>query len=126
MNNDIYNHLKFKLGTEYDSFEFQVISIPPYEFLENNLSLVSYEYFGDKSKILGITTKHIFLYFNADILMRVELLYRGDKVKALKRKLEELNVAFPVSITLKLYYSDNTDLTVLMYQDKVLDSFYSY
>lgn len=126
MNNDIYNHLKFNLGTEYDFFEFQVISVPPYEFFENNLSLVSYEYFGDKSKILGITTKHIFLYFNADILMRVELLYRGDKVKALKRKLEELNVAFPVNITLKLYYSDNTDLTVLMYQDKVLDSFYSY
>lgn len=126
MNNDIYNHLKFELGTEYYSFEFQVISIPPYEFLENNLSLMSYEYFGDSSKILEITTKHIFLYFNADILMRVELHYRGDKVKTLKRKLEELNVAFPINVTLKLYYSATTDLTVLMYQNKVLDSFYKY
>lgn len=126
MNNDIYNHLKFELGTEYDSFEFQVISIPPYEFLENNLSLVSYEYFGDNSKVLGIITKHIFLYFNADVLMRVELLYRGDKVITLKRMLEELNVAFPNDVTLKLYYSENTFLTILMYQDKVLDSFYKY
>lgn len=126
MNNDIYNYLKFELGTGYELYEFQVISIPPYEFLENNLSLVSYEYFGDNSKILGIITKHIFLYFNADVLMRVELLYRGDKVKALKRKLEELNVAFPINVTLKLYYSATTDLTVLMYQNKVLDSFYKY
>ncbi len=126
MNNDIYNHLKFELGTEYDYFEFQVISIPPYEFLENNLSLVSYEYFGDNSKILGNITKHIFLYFNADVLMRVELLYRGDKVKVLKRKLEELNVAFPINVTLKLYYSATTGLTVLMYQNQVLDSFYKY
>jgi len=126
MNNDIYNYLKFELGTEYDLYEFQVISIPPYEFLENNLSLESYEYFGDNSKILGIITKHIFLYFNADVLMRVELLYRGDKVKALKRKLEELNVTFPVNVTLKLYYSLTTGLTVLMYQDKVLNSFYKY
>lgn len=105
MNNDIYNYLKFELGTEYDSFEFQVVSIPPYEFLENNLSLVSYEYFGDNSKVLGIITKHIFLYFNADILMRVELLYRGDKVRTLKRNLEELNVTFTVNLTLKLFYS---------------------
>lgn len=126
MNNDIYNYLKFKLGTDYDSFEFQVISIPPYEFLDNNLSLVSYEYFGDNSKILEITTKHIFFYFNADVLMRVELLYRGDKVKSLKRKLEELNVAFPINVTLKLFYSATTGLTVLMYQNKVLDSFYKY
>lgn len=126
MNNDIYNHLKFKLGTEYDSFEFQVISIPPYEFLENNLSLVSYEYFGDTSKILGFITKHIFLYFNADILMRVELLYRGDKVKTIKRKLEELNITFPDNVTLKLFYSIGTGLTILMYQNKVLDSFYKY
>lgn len=126
MNNDIYNHLKFELGTEYDSFEFQVISIPPYEFLENNLSLVSYEYFGDNSKVLGIITKHIFFYFNADVLMRVELHYRGDKVKTLKRKLEELNVAFPINVTLKLFYSATTGLTVLIYQNKVLDSFYKY
>lgn len=126
MNNDIYNYLKFELGTEYDFFEFQVISIPPYEFIENNLSLVPYEYFGDNSKILGIITKHIFLYFNADVLMRVELLYRGDKIKTLKRKLEELNVAFPNDTTLKLYYSENRGLTILMYQDKVLDSFYKY
>lgn len=126
MNNDIYNYLKFELGTEYDSFEFQVVSIPPYEFLENNLSLVSYEYFGDNSKVLGIITKHIFLYFNADILMRVELLYRGDKVRTLKRNLEELNVTFTVNLTLKLFYSEITGLTVLMYQNKVLESFYKY
>lgn len=126
MTNDFYNYLKFGLGTEYDFFEFQVISIPPYEFLENNLSLESYEYFGDNSKVLGLITKHIFLYFNADVLMRVELLYRGDKVKTLKRKLEELNVTFPNYTTLKLYYSENTGLTILMYQDKVLDSFYKY
>lgn len=126
MNNDIYNYLKFEVGKEYDFFEFQVISIPPYEFLENNLSLESYEYFGDNSKVLGLITKHIFLYFNADVLMRVELLYRGNKVKTLKRKLEELNVTFTVNLTLKLFYSEITGLTVLMYQNKVLDSFYKY
>lgn len=126
MNNGIYNYLKFELGTEYIYFEFQVIIIPPYEFLENNLSLESYEYFGDNSKVLGLITKHIFLYFNADVLMRVEMMYKGDKVKNLKRKLEQLEVALPTNITLKLYYSLTTRLTVLMYQNKVLDNFYKY
>lgn len=126
MNNDIYNYLKFEVGKEYDFFEFQVISIPPYEFLENNLSLESYEYFGDNSKVLGLITKHIFLYFNADVLMRVELIYKGDKVKNLKRKLEQLKIVIPTNITLKLYYSLTTGFTILMYQNKVLDSFYKY
>lgn len=126
MNNGIYNYLKFELGTEYIYFEFQVIIIPPYEFLENNLSLESYEYFGNNSKVLGLITKHIFLYFNADVLMRVEMIYKGDKVKNLKRKLEQLEVALPTNIILKLYYSLTTRLTVLMYQNKILDNFYKY
>lgn len=126
MNNDIYNHLKFTLGDEYASFEHEVITVPPYEFLENNLSLESYEYFGENSKILGIITKHIFLYFNADVLMRVELTFIGDKVKALKKKLESLKVILPSNISLKLYYSKDTELTILMYQNRVLESFYNY
>lgn len=126
MINDIYQHLKFRLDDEHQNFEFEIISVPPYEFIENNLSLVSYEYFGEINEILGLKVKQILLYFNADRLMRVELKYRENKVEKLKNKLEEFTVSFPSSVTLKLYYQQEDNLTVLMYQKEVLNRFYDF
>ncbi|WP_312900577.1 hypothetical protein [Chryseobacterium taichungense] len=126
MINDIYKHLKFRLDDEHQDFEFEIISVPPYEFIENNLSLVSYEYFGEINEILGLKVKQILLYFNADRLMRVELKYRENNVERLKNKLEEFTVSFPSSVTLKLYYQQEDNLTVLMYQKEVLNRFYDF
>lgn len=126
MKNDIYKHLKFRLDDEHNDYEFEVISVPPYEFIENNLSLVPYEYFGDINEILGLKVKQVLLYFNADRLMRVELKYRENKVKSLKNKLEEFTISFPSSVTLKLYYQEEENQTILMYQKKVLNKFYDF
>ncbi|AZA82150.1 hypothetical protein C1637_10035 [Chryseobacterium lactis] len=126
MINDIYEHLKFRLDDEHQDFEFEIISVPPYEFIENNLSLVSYEYFGEINEILGSKVKQVLLYFNADRLMRVELKYKENKVESLKNKLEEFTVSFPSSVTLKLYYQQEDNLTILMYQKEVLNRFYDF
>lgn len=126
MKNDLYKHLKFRLDDEHNDFEFEVISVPPYEFIENNLSLVPYEYFGNINEVLGLKVKQILLYFNADRLMRVELKYRENKVERLKNKLEEFTITFPSSVTLKLYYQEEENLTILMYQKEVLNTFYDF
>jgi hypothetical protein len=126
MKNDIYKYLKFRLDDEHNDFEFEIISVPPYEFIENNLSLVTYEYFGDINEILGLKVKQILLYFNADRLMRVELKYRENMIEILKNKLEEFTSSFPNSVTLKLYYQEEENLTILMYQKEVLNKFYDF
>lgn len=126
MKNDIYEHLKFRLDDEHNDFEFDIISVPPYEFIENNLSLVPYEYFGDINEVLGLKVKQILLYFNADRLMRVELKYRENMVENLKSRLEEFTITLPNSVALKLYYHEEENLTILMYQKKVLNKFYDF
>jgi hypothetical protein len=126
MINDIYQHLKFRLDDEHQDFEFEIISVPPYEFIENNLSLVPYEYFGEINEILGLKVKQVLLYFNADRLMRVELKYKENMIENLKNKLEEFTVTFPSSVTLKLYYQQENNLTILMYQKEVLNNFYDF
>lgn len=126
MKNDIYEYLKFRLDDEHNDFEFEIISVPPYEFIENNLSLVPYEYFGDINEILGLKVEQILLYFNADRLMRVELKYRENMVENLKSRLEEFTITLPYSVALKLYYHEEENLTILMYQKKVLNKFYDF
>ncbi|WP_295220783.1 hypothetical protein [uncultured Chryseobacterium sp.] len=126
MKNDIYKHLKFRLDDEHNDFEFDIISVPPYEFIENNLSLVPYEYFGDINEVLGLKVKQILLYFNADRLMRVELKYRENMVENLKSRLKEFTITLPNSVALKLYYHEEENLTILMYQKKVLNKFYDF
>jgi len=120
MKNSIYDILKFKLGEESYEYEHKIIPIPPYKFLENNLSLEPYEYFGEISSILGYRIKQAILYFNADILMRVELKYKGDIVLNLKSKLEESQLNFSSIMFLKLYFNQEENLSVLMYQKKLL------
>jgi len=127
MKNDLYKHLKFRLDDEHNDFEFEVISVPPYEFIENNLSLVPYEYFGDINEVLGLKVKQILLYFNADRLMRVELKFKGKKINYLKKEIEKLeNIKLPSIMFLKMYYLPEQNLTILLYQKKVLNTFYDF
>ncbi|SHF23702.1 hypothetical protein [Chryseobacterium takakiae] len=119
MKNDIYDHLIFKLNSEYAEYEFDLISIPPYEFTENELSLKPYEYFGEIYETLELRTKHILLYFNANVLMKVEFLYPGDILDFLKQKLEEIqDIDLPEYMMLIL--RRNMKFSVLMYQHKLL------
>jgi hypothetical protein len=117
MKNNIYDYLIFKLDSEYTDYEFDLISIPPYEFIENGLSLEPYEYFGEINELLELRTKHILMYFNADVLMRVEFLYPGDILDFLRQKLEEMqDIEIPAYVMLIL--RKDKKFSVLMYQNK--------
>ncbi|WP_139423393.1 hypothetical protein [Chryseobacterium mulctrae] len=121
MKNNIYDYLIFKLDSEYADYEFDLISIPPYEFIENGLSLEPYEYFGEILEVLELRTKHILMYFNADVLMRVEFLYPGDILDFLKQKLEEIQgIKLPEYMMLILRMDKK--FSVLMYQNKLLQN----
>ena len=123
MKNDIYDYLKFKLGSESAEYEFDIIPIPPYEFLENKLSLEPYEYFGDIKQILGYNTKQIILYYNADVLMRVAVKFKGNKQKYIKGILETSDIDFSnTNMFLKMYFSSEFQETVLIYQHPLLNT----
>ncbi|MCT4180291.1 hypothetical protein HZP54_10070 [Elizabethkingia anophelis] len=116
MKNDIYSYLKFRLGEEYCNFEFEVIPLPPYEILENSLILEPYEYFGEISEIFGFTVRHIILYFNADILMRVELRIKGNVIDQLSKQIKIIkNMLFPNEISMIIRYLSDVELTIIEY-----------
>lgn len=119
MKKDIYDYLIFKLNSEHSDYEFDLIAIPPYEIIEHGLSLEPYEYFGSITEILHQKTKHILLYFNADVLMRVEFLFKGDLINYLKQQLDSINVELPDYLMLVL--KKNKKYTILMYQNKILN-----
>lgn len=123
MKNDIYEHLKFRLDSEYEELEFEIIPIPPYDFIHNKYSLEPYEYFGEINEILGLKVKCIILYYNADILMKVKLTFLGNVANELKQNLELENIIFQDSeIQLKLYFESLKNRTILLYQSRKLIS----
>lgn len=69
MENDL--NPKFKLGEQYENWEFELKAIPPYEIIENGLTLEVYEYIGKPISILQCAVGKVLLYFNADILHKV-------------------------------------------------------
>lgn len=117
----IYDHLKFRLDSESADYEFQIIPLPPYDFLEKNLSLEPYEYFGEINEILGFRTHQVILYFNADVLMRVEMRFKGDLLTEMKLKLEELIIKLPPRMSLNLSFSQTSDHTIVIYQKSILN-----
>jgi hypothetical protein len=86
-----------------------------------NLSLEPYEYFGEINNILGFRTKQVILYFNADVLMKVEIKFSDNITLELKEILENLNVSIPSIMFLKLYYLDAENETVILYQKNILN-----
>ena len=123
MKNDIYELLKFRLDSEYEELEFEIIPIPPYDFIQNKYSLEPYEYFGEINEIFGLKVKCIILYYNADILMKVKMIFLGDVANELKQNLELENIFFQDSeIQLKLYFESSKNRTILLYQSRKLMS----
>ncbi len=120
MKNEIYSYLKFEIGEESYEREWEIIPIPRYVILENKLSLEPYEYFGEISEILGFKSSKIILYYNADILMRVEIYYRGDLTKALVSELNNLKIMLPTNLNILINYVQDGDFTLLLYQNKIL------
>ena len=115
---NINDVLQFKIGEESYEREFEIIPIPPYEFVENNLSLEPYEYFGNINEILGINfSSTIILYYNADILMRVEYKIKGNIIEKLVKNIEEMNLLIPESISLMVSFNKHENITLLKYEN---------
>ena len=119
MRKDIYDYLKFRLDSQYEDYEFELIPIPPYDFLENNLTLEPYEYFGSDDIVFGIRAKQIILYYNADILTKVKIKFRDDKVEILKNKIEKLQSNLPTNMNLRLFFDTFENSTWIEYEKKV-------
>ena len=117
---DIYTYLHFRLDSESADFEFDIIPIPPFDFIENNLSLEPYEYFGETVKIFGKITKQIILYYNADILMRVRMIFEGDLTQYFKKHLESTSIELPLEMYLTISFDAGFRQTILKYQKTVL------
>lgn len=115
MKNNIYDYLYFKIGEEFCIYEFEIIPIPPYEFIENGLSLESYEYFGDIKEIFGLMVKQIILYFNADILMRVDMKFRGNLTEMLNDRIEDTNLTPPEKCSVVVLFDYIEKLTIIKY-----------
>lgn len=119
MRKDIYDYLKFRLDSQYEDYEFELIPIPPYDLVENNLSLEPYEYFGSDDIVFGIKTKQIILYYNADILTKVKIKYQDDKVEILRSKIENLKVDLPANMNLRLFFNPIENSTWIEYNKKI-------
>lgn len=118
MKNDLYDYLQFRLDSQYDVYEFELIPIPPYDFLENNLSMEPYEYFGSEDIFFGVKAKQIILCYNADILMIVKIKFKGNKVEIIKNKIENSKLDLPANMDLRLYYDAVENATWIEYQKK--------
>ncbi|MEC5158858.1 hypothetical protein [Chryseobacterium sp. MP_3.2] len=117
---DIYHYLIFKLDSECADFEFDLIPIPPFEFIENNLSLEPYEYFGETVRIFDRIPKQIVLYYNADILRRVRITFKGDVTDYLTCQLDRISVELPNGMNLSISYFSGFRQTILLYEKGML------
>lgn len=52
--------------------------------------------------------------------MRVEVFYRGDLTKVLVSELNNLNIMLPTNLNILINYVQDGDLTLLLYQNKIL------
>ena len=111
--------MKFRLDSQYEDYEFELIPIPPYDFLENNLTLEPYEYFGSDDIVFGIRAKQIILYYNADILTKVKIIFRDNKVEILKNKIEKLQFDLPTNMNLRLFFDTFENFTWIEYDKKI-------
>ena len=52
--------------------------------------------------------------------MRVEIYCRGDLTKVLVSELNNLNIMLPTNLNILINYVQDGDLTLLLYQNKIL------
>ena len=66
----------FKIGMQYENWEFDLEPIETTKYYDK------YEYIkGDITSIFYLDIKNIFLYFNLDILYKVELMLTANQTK---------------------------------------------
>lgn len=88
MKRDPNDKLKFKIGEEFENWEFELNAIPPYEIMENGLTYQIYEYIGEPRYLFQCPISTTLLFFNTDILQRVvyqiDLKFKGKIMESFK------------------------------------------
>jgi len=108
MKNELQNKLPFKLGEQYDNWEFDLLAIG--EFLENEISYEVYEFIGELPALSDIKPNKVELLFNADVLEKVVYHFEGNLVERFEQLFSDSG-----KLHIKLSYIKAEDETVLSY-----------
>lgn len=113
MNKDIYSALNFKIGEHLEVRKHEVIPIPPVGNLE--VGIHPYEYFGDINKILNIPTSRIILFFRAQVLVKVLMVFGINFKTQLIEMLESIDTELPEDLHLSIQTNTSTNCIELAY-----------
>lgn len=118
MNKDIYSALNFKIGEHLEIRKHEVIPIPPVGNLE--VGIHPYEYFGDINKVLNLPTSRIVLFFRAQVLVKVLMVFNKDLKILLLEMLEGLDTELPEELHLSVEVNESADFIELVYHSGIL------
>lgn len=97
MKNELQNKLPFRLGEQYDNWEFDLLATG--EILENGISYEVYEFVGEIPTLLDIKPDKIELLFNADVLEKVTYYFDGNLVKNFEQLFSDSGQSFNTEIS---------------------------
>lgn len=119
------NQLKFRIGEQYENYEFQLKPIK--EYIENNIHYDAYSFEENSNSILGIKTDKVELHYNADILEKVVYHFTGNQYECLKEQIaqnydgviEQIDVNiiswYYENIVYILSYTEEDNVTIFKY-----------
>lgn len=81
------NQLKFRIGEQYENYEFQLKPIK--EYIENAIHYDAYYFEGNNNNVLGAETDNVELHYNADILEKVLCYFKGNQYECLKEEIQK-------------------------------------
>lgn len=108
MKNETFDFFPFRLGEQYDNWEFDLLATG--EVLENEISYEIYEFVGERPALFDIKPSKIELLFNADILEKVVYYFESNLVKHFEQLFSDSGI-----LSIKLDYVKAEDETVLSY-----------
>lgn len=108
MKNETFDFFPFRLGEQYDNWEFDLLATG--EVLENGISYEIYEFVGELPVLFDIKPRKIELLFNADILEKVVYYFEGNLVGYFEQLFSDSG-----TLSIKFDYVKAEDETVLNY-----------
>ena len=117
MNKDIYSTLKFRIGEELRNISHEVIPIPPLPKSEGEIH--PYEYFGEINEILNLPASRIVLFFRAQVIVKVLIVFDINLKTSLIEMLENLDIELPNELHLSVEINKSTDCIELIFHSGI-------
>lgn len=112
MKSETFCFFQFKLGEQYENWEFDLLSTG--EIIENEISYEIYEFTGKVKELYDIQPIKIELLFNADVLEKVIYYFEGNLVEYFDKLFSTKDNIFVPGI--KNDFIENKNITLLMYE----------